>query len=88
MERDERYEDRAAWAFILPFILVYAVLFAYPTYRMVAASFTDASLTLPGKWIGLENFRDLFGDRKFKSAVVNTGFFVLLTVIPSTLLGC
>jgi multiple sugar transport system permease protein len=87
MERDERYEDRAAWALILPFILVYAVLFAYPTYRMVAASFTDASLTLPGKWIGFENFSDLFGDRKFKSAVVNTGFFVLLTVIPSTLLG-
>ena len=23
MERDERYEDRAAWPFILPFVLVY-----------------------------------------------------------------
>jgi multiple sugar transport system permease protein len=87
MERDERHQDRAAWALILPFILVYAVLFAYPTYRMVAASFTDASLTLPGQWIGLENFRDLLGDRKFTSAVINTGFFVLLTVIPSTLVG-
>ena len=87
MERDERYEDRAAWLLILPFVIVYAVLFVYPTYRMVAASFTDASLTLPGEWIGLENFRDLIGDRKFKSAIVNTGFFVLLTVIPSTLLG-
>ena len=87
MERDERYEDRAAWPLILPFVLVYAILFAYPTYRMVAASFTDASLTLPGQWIGLENFRDLLGDRKFTSAVINTGFFVLLTVIPSTLLG-
>ena len=87
MERDERYEDRAAWLLILPFVIVYAVLFVYPTYRMVAASFTDASLTLPGEWIGLENFRDLISDRKFKSAIVNTGFFVLLTVIPSTLLG-
>lgn len=87
MERDERYEDRAAWLLILPFVVVYAVLFVYPTWRMVAASFTDASLTLPGEWIGLENFRDLIGDRKFKSAIVNTGFFVLLTVIPSTLLG-
>jgi multiple sugar transport system permease protein len=87
MKRDERYEDRAAWPFILPFLLVYAVLFVYPTYRMAAASFTDASLTLPGEWIGLENFRDLLGDRKFSSAVINTGFFVLYTVIPSTLLG-
>ena len=87
MEQDERYEDRAAWLLIFPFVAAYAVLFLYPAYRMVAASFTDASLTLPGEWVGLENFRDLLGDRKFQSAVLNTGFFVLLTVIPSTLLG-
>jgi multiple sugar transport system permease protein len=87
MEQDERYEDRAAWLLIFPFVAAYTVLFLYPTYRMVAASFTDASLTLPGEWIGPENFRDLLTDRKFTSAVLNTGYFVLLTVIPSTLLG-
>ena len=81
------YEDRAAWLLIFPFVAAYSVLFLYPTYRMVVASFTDASLTLPGNWIGLENFRDLIGDRKFGSAIANTGFFVLLTVVPSTLLG-
>jgi multiple sugar transport system permease protein len=83
----DRYEDRAAWLLIFPFVAAYLVLFLYPTYRMAAASFTDASLTLPGEWIGFENFRDLLDDRKFQSAIVNTGFFVLLTVVPSTLLG-
>ena len=87
MEKNERYENRAALPFVSPFVLVYAVLFIYPTYRMVAASFTDASLTLPGVWIGVANYTGLAGDRRFWTAVVNTGFFVLLTALPSTLLA-
>ena len=73
--------------FVLPFVLVYAVLFIYPTCQLIAASFTDASLTLPGQWIGLDNYARLFGDKRFFTSVINTGFFVLLTVLPSTLLG-
>ncbi len=55
--------------------------------QLIAASFTDASLTLPGEWIGLDNYTRLFADKRFFTSVINTGFFVLLTVLPSTLLG-
>ena len=71
----------------LPFVLVYSVLFIYPTYRMVAASFTDASLTLPGQVGRPRKLQRSVRRSQFKYAIVNTGFFVLLTVIPSTLLG-
>ena len=54
---------------------------------MVAASFTDASLTLPGGWIGLDNYTRLAGDRRFWTAVVNTGFSCCSTALPSTLLA-
>lgn len=87
MEENERYEDRTALPFILPFIIVYAVLFLYPTYQMVAMSLTDAQLTIPGKWIGLANYVKLFSDWRFGRSIVNTGFFVLLTVLPSTIIG-
>jgi multiple sugar transport system permease protein len=87
MGDNERYETRAALPFVLPFIVVYAVVFIYPTYQMVAASFTDSSLTLPGDWVGLDNYRRLAGDKRFWAAVINTGFFVLMTALPSTLLA-
>ena len=87
MHEDGPDETRTALPFVLPFVLVYAVLFIYPTIQLIAASFTDASLTLPGEWIGLDNYTRLFADKRFFTSVINTGFFVLLTVLPSTLLG-
>jgi multiple sugar transport system permease protein len=87
MERGERYEGRAAWPFVLPFVAVYGLLFVFPTVQMVASSFTDASLTLPGKWIGAENYLRLIDDKTFWRSAFNTGYFALLTVIPSTVLG-
>ena len=87
MEQGEAYEDRAAWPFVLPFVVAYAVLFVYPTFQMVVASFTNSSLTLPGNWVGIENYLRLLDDRSFWRSVTNTGYFVLLTVVPSTLLG-
>lgn len=87
MEGGERRDNRAALPFILPFIFVYGLLFIYPTLQMVASSFTDASLTLPGNWVGLANYARLLGDTGFWRSVTSTGYFALLTVIPSTLLG-
>ena len=87
MEQTERYENRTALPFVLPFVIVYAVLFLFPTGQMIWSSFTNASLTLPGSWVGFDNFDRLIGDRAFWRAVLNTGYFALLTVLPSTILG-
>lgn len=72
---------------LAPFVVVYGILFLYPTVRMVLMTFTKAPLIGPGEWIGFKNYTKLFGDRLFSVAFWNTMYFVLLTVIPSTLLG-
>jgi multiple sugar transport system permease protein len=51
-------------------------------------SFTNAPLIGAGSWVGWKNYeRLLFHDRRFTTAVINTAYFVILTVIPNTLLG-
>lgn len=87
MDEDARYETKAALPFVLPFVAVYALLFIYPTAQMVLSSFTSASLTLPGDWVGFANYTKLFGDKQFWMAAYNTLYFVVLTVIPTTILG-
>ena len=76
-----------ALVFVGPFVVAYAVLFIYPTYKMVALSFTSAPLIGEGKWVGWTNYRRLIGDALFKQSVIHTAYFVALTVIPTTLLG-
>ena len=39
-----------------PFIIIYGVIFIYPTIKMVELSFTDAPLIGEGAWVGFKNF--------------------------------
>ena len=54
---------------------------------MVQLSLTNAPLIGPGKWVGLDNYFRLASDRLFSIAIWNTLYFVILSVIPSTLLA-
>lgn len=82
-----RKENLAALPLVVPFVLVYLALFIYPSLQMLAISFTDGALTKSGVWVGLENYEKLFRDRNFGAALVNTLYFVALTVVPGTLVG-
>ena len=84
MLKSRRNEILVAMVLIAPFVVVYGWLFIYPTIQMVRLSFTNAPLIGEGTWIGLDNYARLIGDRVFKTAIWNTGYFVLLTVIPGT----
>ncbi|HEY8575406.1 MAG TPA: sugar ABC transporter permease [Devosia sp.] len=87
MIRNQRGEVAVALLLILPFVLTYGVLFLWPTVQMVYLSFTDAPLIGNGNWIGIENYVEMFDDRRFWTSVKNTAYFVVLTVIPNTLIG-
>ena len=87
MHDTKRTQNLTALMLVGPFVVVYAVLFVYPTLTMVAMTFTDSPLIGWGKWVGLQNYIKLFSDKLFSTAVGNTLYFVLLSVIPSTLLG-
>jgi multiple sugar transport system permease protein len=84
MAKNERFDNRTALFFVLPFVAVYGLLFVYPTLQMVALSLTDSHLIVPGKWVGLDNYLALFHDWRMRNALVNTALFVLLTAIPGT----
>jgi len=87
MLRSKRSEYVTAAVLMAPFVAVYGVLFVYPTIKMVELSFTNAPLIGPGKWVGFDNFWRLYSDRLFSVAIWNTIYFVVLSVIPSTLLA-
>ena len=87
MRRYQRAEVVTAYVLLVPFLVIYGLLFVYPTLRMVMLTFTKAPLIGPGDWVGLANYSKLFSDRLFSVAVWNTLYFVALSVIPSTLLG-
>lgn len=87
MLKSRRNEALIALILVAPFVAVYAWLFIYPTIQMVNLSFTNAPLIGQGNWVGTDNYERLVGDRVFKTAVWNTGYFVLLTVIPGTIVA-
>lgn len=87
MPRFRRAEVLSALVLILPFVAVYGVWFIYPTIKMVQLSFTEAPLIGDGPFVGLKNYIKLFGDRLFRGAIWNTSYFVILTVVPNTLIG-
>ena len=84
MRESRRREILTAGVLVAPFVAVYGWLFVYPTIQMVRLSFTDAPLIGAGNWIGLDNYYQLFKDRVFGTAVWNTVYFVVLTVVPGT----
>ena len=86
-QAETRKENSAALPLVLPFIAIYLLFFVYPSAQMVVMSFTDSSLTKAGEWVGWQNYTRLLGDRKFGISVLNTLYFVLLTVIPGTLIS-
>jgi len=86
-KRFNRTEVLAALLFVLPFVVVYAVLFIYPTLQMIWLSFHKAPLIGPGTFIGFDNYAKLFKDKLFGVALWNTVYFVILTVVPATMVA-
>lgn len=84
MLRNTRKETTIALALIAPFVAIYGLVFIYPTIKMFILSFTDAPLVGDGDWVGTKNYTRLTHDRRFDTAIWNTAYFVLLSVIPGT----
>jgi multiple sugar transport system permease protein len=84
---NKRSQLWTAFLLLTPFLVVYGILFIYPTIKMIMLTFTDSPLIGEGKWVGVKNYARLLSDRLVRVSVGNTLYFVLLSVIPSTLVG-
>lgn len=87
MIRNRSRHRLVAFSLILPFVAIFALVFAYPIVEVVRMSFTNAPLIGGGDWVGLANYERLFSDRLFYTSLKNNGYFVLLTVVPTTVLA-
>ena len=87
MLRNAKKETLVALILVAPFVAIYGLAFIYPTIQMFLLSFTDAPLIGQGEYVGVENYTRLPGDRRFQTALWNTGYFVALSVIPGTLVA-
>ena len=77
MLKSRRNEALVALVLVAPFVAIYGWLFIYPTIQMVRLSFTNAPLIGAGEWTGIENYKRLFSDRVFQTAIFNTAYFVV-----------
>ena len=82
----------AAWAFALPFFVLFIVFMAGPVLASLGMSFTDmrsADLRNPFSvnFVGFENYTKLLQDDTFWKAAFNTAYFVLVGVPLTMVLG-
>lgn len=77
-----------AFTYLIPALIVFAAFFFIPLGRSVYLSFQKSDLFgRPNGFVGLRNYANLFTSPEFGRILLVTLGFVLLTVIPSMLIG-
>ena len=81
---------KAAWrnrrlvlALMSPWLVGFAVFIAYPLVMSVYLSFTHYDLLNPPRWIGLANYKYMFGDdwHQIRSSITNT-LWIIVVFVP------
>jgi multiple sugar transport system permease protein len=87
MLTNRRKDAWIAAILVAPFLAIYLLVFVWPTIQMFGISFTNAPLIGEGKWVGTDNYVKLGSDPRFRLAAWNTAYFVLMTVLPGTIVA-
>ena len=66
------------WGFLALPVLFYSVIRFYPTLDAFQLSFTEWNLMRPPKFIGLENYREMFADEDFWQVFRNTFAYLIM----------
>lgn len=79
----ERLTSRefAAYYFILPFFIIYAIFYFYPLVEAVFMSFRTYSLGGTHEFVGLTNYQTILSGGLFLKSVINT-FAIAAVIIP------
>lgn len=76
----QKRETRAAYLFMLPWLIGFFCLTVIPMFASLYFSFTSYDMFTAPKWIGVENYVKMFSDIKFKYSLKVTVTYVLLGV--------
>ena len=70
-----------AFVFLVPALVLFALFTLYPVIFTFILSFEQAhNFFQPAKFVGLRNYEQLFGERLWRIALLNTIIFTLATV--------
>nr|WP_308403664.1 sugar ABC transporter permease [Streptomyces niphimycinicus] len=70
----------APWLFLLPALAAVVLMVLLPFVNTLGISFTDATLLRGGQFVGWENFRQMFADERFSTALLNSTLYTLCVV--------
>jgi alpha-glucoside transport system permease protein len=76
-----RWEERAKpYLYILPALTAIAIYVVYPAIQTLIYSFANAQST---QFIGLKNYRDLFGSSSFRDTLIVTLIWIIVAPIAA-----
>jgi multiple sugar transport system permease protein len=81
---DERW---LAIVLLLPTVVLLGLFIAYPFVKGIMLSVTDTKVGVPGHFVGLQNFREIWTDSIFRIAVWNTCVYTAIATIFKLALG-
>jgi multiple sugar transport system permease protein len=76
---------RIGYAFVLPAVLYFVLVYFYPLFQSVKMSFFQGGLGEVPRFVGIDSYKFVFTDPIFWLTVKNTLYFVILSV-PGTVI--
>ncbi|SHF78102.1 multiple sugar transport system permease protein [Caldanaerobius fijiensis DSM 17918] len=80
LSKFEKREQRLFYIFIAPWIIGFIVFTLYPLLSSLYLSFTQYDIVNAPKYVGLQNFKDLFHDELFYRSIKATLYYTLVSV--------
>ncbi len=74
-------QSLSAYLFLAPALVLFAVFSFWPVGYGSYLAFTDYSLIKPSHWVGLDNFRYIFGNEMFVTGLKNSLLFLLIVPV-------
>ena len=84
-----RHDDRSAWTFLAPFLVLYLLFVIGPTVYALILSLFNGSLVRSGlgSWVGLANYQEALTSSDFWSSLWHTVYFTILTTPPLVIIA-
>lgn len=88
-KRKKNVKKMTPYVFIFPAFLLIVVVLLFPVVRGVVSSFENTVLTssAPTRFVGLENYTQLFKDRAFKSALEKSLLWTVAIILAQLVFG-
>ncbi len=87
LTRGERQSLITGISFISPWIIGFLAFRVYPFFASLYYSFTFYPILDRPKWVGLDNYINLFDDPRFLTSLYNTSYYALGAVPLATIVG-